>query len=149
MPTCRLQEIIWQLFLISTNVCRINWLWKVIHLLSLDISWFRKRHAVENETEAEQKDELFSPPLASLAVDLKNPGLVLNFELTCYNTKLLPPCFLTLLFSKLAASRTFWRLLLPVYAPSTHISFHASLGRGRDAVKYPTGCYSDGMNILG
>lgn len=144
MPTCRLREKI-------SNVCRINWLWKGIHLRSLDINWFRKRYAVENESEAEQKDEVLSPPLASLAVDLKNPGLVLNFEFTCYNTKLLPPRFLALLFSKLAASRTLRRLLLPVYAPSTHISFHASLGRGRgrDVVKYPTGCYSDGMIILG
>lgn len=100
-----------------------------MYVLPLDINRFKKRDAGENESEAEHKEVLFSPPLASLAIDLENPGLVLHFELACHNTKLLPPCFLALLFAKLAASRAFCRLFLPIYPPSTHVSFHTSLGR--------------------
>ena len=41
--------------------------------------------------DAEDTSASISSPLAGLAIDLENPGLVLHFELTLHNAILLPP----------------------------------------------------------
>lgn len=81
-----------------------------------------------------QRESLYSP-LASFTINLENPGLVLHFEFTRDDTKLLPTSFLALLFAKLTTCCAFRGLFLPIYLPSTHISFHTSLGKGERAME--------------